>query len=663
MKGVDTMPSSINFNGVRTFRPGVYAVIDASALGGSGVSTGNVAVIGDFPLLAQHTPTSFESARAMSDYFLGDTDMQLLAKIAFSPATDDRVGGGASQLFVVNASSVSQAQHIFRAQDGSASLLVKSKLHGKSGNTVSVGVSPSVTAEGTLYNILIKRDGLSEAYNNVGSGPLFSVQFAGGGSASMSGGPAGVTITESFTAASEQGETVVQTVFSLPSPKKVALTPEAAHNQDITIVVSGKDSAGDNLAETVTIPSGSDDTVLTANLFAEVSTCTVGNSGANRPVISITSDIAELSASDYSSLAAMVDALDAVPSVTAIKQATNLSTIPSDQLDAFVFADIKADAKSPVANLYAIIRELSDSRIVVASRFAGATKPPLNGAGGPLSATLSGGTHTIADTTGYTTALESILAEDVQIVVPMDQNLAVHQAVLQHCKDSQLYGRERNAYVGAPAKTSLKSLFDSYSSKLNSRHVSLVGQSIKFSMPDGSSKVLDPKFLALMCACMQAGTSAAVPLTRKRPAVLSVEQHAEWNIVRNANEAIRKGILALSLDNLGLRIERSVTTYMTDDNPIFSEVSANESINTSVRTLRARLATQIGNPVISGSRAQIESAVKVSLSKQVKDGVIKAFQNVTITDLGDRFDISYEVAAVEPLNFIKITANVVRIPG
>lgn len=662
MKGVDTMPSSINFNGVRTFRPGVYAVIDASALGGSGVSTGNVAVIGDFPLLAQHTPTSFESARAMSDYFLGDTDMQLLAKIAFSPATDDRVGGGASQLFVVNASSVSQAQHIFTDVTSSPSLLVKSKLHGKSGNTVSVGISTSVTAEGSLYNILIRRDGLSETYNNVGSGPLFSVQFTGVGEASMTGGPAGVTVTESFTAISSQDSAEVNTPFSLSSPKKISLKPAAEPAQAVTVTVSGRDSEGDLHTEIVTLPTGSENALTTTAEFSEVIKCTVSGF-AGRPAVSITADIVDFDASDYSSLAGIADALDAATSITVVKQATNLSTIPSDQLDAFDFADIKADAQSPVADLYAIIRELSDSRIVIASRATGATKPPLGADGSPLSATLSGGTHTTADTAGYTAALESILAEDVQIVVPMDQNLAVHQAALQHCKDSQLYGRERNAYVGAPAKTSLKSLFDSYSSKLNSRHVSLVGQSIKFSMPDGSSKVLDPKFLALMCACMQAGTSAAVPLTRKRPAVLSVEQHAEWNIVRNANEAIRKGILALSLDNLGLRIERSVTTYMTDDNPIFSEVSANESINTSVRTLRARLATQIGNPVISGSRAQIESAVKVSLSKQVKDGVIKAFQNVTITDLGDRFDISYEVAAVEPLNFIKITANVVRIPG
>ena len=69
------MPSSISFSGVRTFRPGVYAVIDASALGGAGISTGNVAVVGDFPMLEQGKPMVFSSARAMSDYFLGDPDM------------------------------------------------------------------------------------------------------------------------------------------------------------------------------------------------------------------------------------------------------------------------------------------------------------------------------------------------------------------------------------------------------------------------------------------------------------------------------------------------------------------------------------------------------------------------------------------------------------
>ena len=135
----------------------------------------------------------------------------------------------------------------------------------------------------------------------------------------------------------------------------------------------------------------------------------------------------------------------------------------------------------------------------------------------------------------------------------------------------------------------------------------------------------------------------------------------EWNGVLDANEAIQKGIASLSYDALGWRIERSVTSYMTDDNPIYSEVSANESVNTSVRTLRNRLNIEIGNPILSSTSSALKGFTQSSLEDQVRDGVIKAWQNLIIEDLGDTFSISYEVAAVEPLNFIKIIANVVRI--
>ena len=60
-------------------------------------------------------------------------------------------------------------------------------------------------------------------------------------------------------------------------------------------------------------------------------------------------------------------------------------------------------------------------------------------------------------------------------------------------------------------------------------------------------------------------------------------------------------------------------------------------------------------------RDRIKGLIETRLQQQVRDGTIKAWRNVTLTDLGDRIDISYEVAAVEPLNFIVITANVVRI--
>ena len=130
------MPSSIKFNGVQTFRPGIYAEIDATSLGGSGVSTGNVAVIGDFPVFEQYAPTAFEGARALSNATLGDASMQLLGKIAFGPASDDRVGGGANKLILVNAGPSTQASRVFADVGGLESFSMSAKLWGSAGNRV-----------------------------------------------------------------------------------------------------------------------------------------------------------------------------------------------------------------------------------------------------------------------------------------------------------------------------------------------------------------------------------------------------------------------------------------------------------------------------------------------------------------------------------------------
>ena len=117
---------------------------------------------------------------------------------------------------------------------------------------------------------------------------------------------------------------------------------------------------------------------------------------------------------------------------------------------------------------------------------------------------------------------------------------------------------------------------------------------------------------------------------------------------------------ALSRGPLGWRVERSVTTWLRDDNPIYSEVSANESVNASVRDLRAGLDGFIGEPNRSLTANRIKSIVEARLNRQVLDGVIKNFRNVVLEDLGDTLRVNYEVAAVEPLNFISVTASVAR---
>ena len=54
------MPSTLSSSGFpRTARPAIYTRIDASALAGGDVASGNIAIVGDFPSFQTSTPTLF----------------------------------------------------------------------------------------------------------------------------------------------------------------------------------------------------------------------------------------------------------------------------------------------------------------------------------------------------------------------------------------------------------------------------------------------------------------------------------------------------------------------------------------------------------------------------------------------------------------------------
>jgi len=82
-----------------------------------------------------------------------------------------------------------------------------------------------------------------------------------------------------------------------------------------------------------------------------------------------------------------------------------------------------------------------------------------------------------------------------------------------------------------------------------------------------------------------------------------------------------------------------------------------------VRDLRGFLAGQIGNPSTASTTGKIAGIARSRLNEQVKSGIIKAWNTLLITDGGDQYDVSYNLAPVEGVNFILVTANVVRIPS
>ena len=301
---------------------------------------------------------------------------------------------------------------------------------------------------------------------------------------------------------------------------------------------------------------------------------------------------------------------------------------------------------------------LALARALSASRLVSVAQDTTSAAG-----TLSAGTETATggaqgSALGWADALAAIEAQSVQLVCLFTTDGAAQSLLAGHLTAAALAGYERQAFSAVPSTSSL-SAARTAAAAINSPGVALAAQSVSLYDPRGRLASLDARYTALMLAGMKAGSDIGEPLTRKRPAILSTSQI--WDTHADIEAALRAGLCVITRDQVGPRVERSLTTWLEDNNPVYTEVSAYESVLFSVRDLRAALADQIGRPTKASQMSLIESRVNARLAAQVKDGRIKAYQGVTLEDMGDQVAISYQVAPVEPLNFIAITAIAQRL--
>ena len=165
-------------------------------------------------------------------------------------------------------------------------------------------------------------------------------------------------------------------------------------------------------------------------------------------------------------------------------------------------------------------------------------------------------------------------------------------------------------------------------------------------------------------AGMQTSTAVGTPLTWKYGLIDDVVTNADWDVDDDAEEALENGLTFFTTGPLGFRVERSITTYLTDDNPIYSEKSANESFNTCIRDIRRNLDIMIGDPNRSATAAVVKSIVKARLIYQVDNDIIKAFApgTLAVDDFGDYFRVRFKVAPLEPTNWIVVDATTSRTP-
>lgn len=670
------MPSAITVAAVggvslTTRRPSTIGVVNANALGGRSLTTNVLCVVADMPWLAKATPTRYNSgADILSGAPLGNELAQRLAKFIYQQG-DDRVGGQPLATYLVNTSTVTASQ--LTLLDGSANdaVTLTSKLYGYDANQINVAVAVNA-GDATKRDVTLTFKGQTETHTAVGSGNVAQFSYTGTSADTITVDVRPTAPNDNVLFRINQSRSgltgafapaegtwlwdgvVTATASADPTPEDGSLLVTGilktgvADTETITLT-DGTATAGTKEWSAITAlnytPSSAAETVTVAGSAIEIGD-TAGNSSTFPTLASVCDYLTQYSAQGY----------------VADKLYPALASIPLNRVDQVLAADIDGVTANVTADVWWLAQTLNiNSVLVSAVQVAdGISQTPAL-----VTTQMAGGTYTAGSSPEVGEALVACRTFDIQTFALMGHTDQASQEELRsHCVYMAGQGAgECNGWVGMPTS----STFDTCKTRgraLNTRHLSLCVQDVEAFSPTGATTQYAPDTLALMLAAMQCSTAVGTPLTRKYPLVNRVITHSSWDADTDAEEALENGLTILTTDRLGLRVERSITTYLTDDNPIFSEMSANESLNTCIRDLRENLDTIIGEPNVEASSARVRALAKARLQFQAAQGIIKDFDadSLAVDDYGDYLRVRFRVAVTEPINWIVVEATAARTP-
>tara|TARA_Y100000592_G_scaffold38382_2_gene60741 strand:- start:12279 stop:14144 length:1866 start_codon:yes stop_codon:yes gene_type:complete len=611
-------------------------------------STGAVAIVGDFPELKPDTPKTFTNKLEQNAYFLNSNEnLELIADLVYRPTAD--LNSSVQSLTIVNANRSTQASKDL------GSILVSSKLYGVFGNRIKVKVEES----GDLYNLYVRLGAEDvEKAVGIGEGNIADIAYTASQSETFNGMDVKIDatnfvitgkLTPNNATVTAEGDLVLDTTVA-SGQVTIASSSVQADNASVFEIV-GVNLAGVATTETVTMAIGADTVTSTAS-FSSITSITAqdaffdGDATITFPVYTkALADISDFGAELNNVVNLNEDLTGTFAVTTPARKTTGLN------LDELTETSCLSTTVNFTKNAQTIADWFNTSSYVEATL---QTRGAFTASSDYQRLSFGSKATSISDSE-YQSAFDSLKAKNVNIVVPLTTDIDIHKMARQHAIDSASNnGNERNVWVGATSNLTVENTYTQFSRVLNDRNVAVVNQSIKLT----NGKTYGPEYLALVLASMQGATSVGTPLTRKRPTPLIVETVQNFDVEAKANLAIQRGIVLLTDPRgTGLNVERSVTTYL-DDNKVFSEVSANESLNIAVRTVRADLQSQIGTKVTGGKANDIRRIVSTTLRDLTKVGFILSFKDIDVSISDDTANVSFGISVIQPLNFIVATINV-----
>ena len=668
------MPASIIIDGQKVYEPGAFSKLNASSLEGRGpAARGRIGVLLELDYGSEPGVASVFSSASVLRRLLPPRDAAFLAPLLFAPSRDPRIPNGASAAVLVRVNPATRAQVALQGSGG-ACVVAKALDAGLYGNdlrvtvAVAAGVTTLTAKKGTVTQQatgISGLDALKVKYVATGGQAVDAVQVDVEPWADTYAKPA-VAVSYAFTRAGNA--TPIDPRAWLAFDGALTFTVAGANAADRTFTVVGTDKAtGNTVTDEVVIADG-DLTGTTAHEFSEVTSilipaAVVGN-------VTVSGNAFTLLNTSYPTIKTVGDRIAATGRGFTVTYLTARTGIKVEELD--VAADVDAIAAGAGATLSADLYDWlakAAAKISIVT-FERDTEPE----GVPVAmaeTALAGGSNGVTSNSDWQAGYDALRAIGVSTIVPLTTSASIHAMLPVHTAFMCGRGRdERNGFVGI-AKDSAKADLKAAVIALNDRNVSLWAQPITMYDEAGVATELEPCYTALAMAAMNAGRDPRYSIVNTVPGILGHRDSAHatdpWNTLDDMEELLEAGVGLLHTKiETGLPyVVRDSTTYLTDDNPIYGSITANEDANLSTKNVRLAVESFIGAKGFAGTKADVKARVLRELQRQKEANEIKDYdaRSVDVVDLGNAYSVAYKFAVAEPILWVTNEAFVVRMPA
>ena len=245
------------------------------------------------------------------------------------------------------------------------------------------------------------------------------------------------------------------------------------------------------------------------------------------------------------------------------------------------------------------------------------------------------------------------------LLVVLSDSEAIHAEALAHIQQMETRQQKQMLFTGGAIGDTVAQT-KQRASALNSSRAVLAYPGIFHKSVQGGKKVLPSYMTSAMIAGRVCGVDASEPITFDYFNLIGLEKELLAGSP-DIDELLASGVCTLEkVQNGAIRLVQGITTYMGPNNPIFREISVRRGADkVSGKVRKSMEDTFVGKKGLRATASAVETRAIDELEQSIKDGDITAYRNIVVRFVGSIVYVDYEVAPVEPINFVLITSHFV----